>query len=347
MLVVVGPLSLLIALGALDVRGTASCPTPAEVTERAMPLIPQGGGLAQDHYVEIAEIPPANAAPPATNQAGAGASGGVFWGGGIDIQLRSATGAVPLVSRRLPRTGSCGALAEAAAAILATWTARYDTNELGRARTDRPGSDGATARAADAAASQPVTLASRSSVIEPEVLWALGAGIWMTGAPRGGLAPTAGAEVTVQPVGQSPWFARLFAGATAEREVPIALGRAQWSRALLAPSVGGRWGWGRRSREDGLFIEASAGPVLAPVWVQGDGFSPNENNWALDVGLSSALRLGFHFGPRSRLFAWGGASALFWLRPHRIAVAMAPDAAANVPPVDVLLGIGGGYSFGR
>lgn len=342
MLVVVGPLSLLLALGALDVRGTTICPTPGEVTERAMPLIPQGGGLAPDQYVELAEIAPQATTPPATRQGDAS-----FFGGGIDIKLRSTTATEPLVARRLPRTGSCGALAEAAAAILATWTARYDTYELGRARADGSRSEDAPGRAAGAAASVSAT-SSRPSAMERRMAWALGAGIWMTGGPRGGVAPTAGAEVTVQPVAHGPWFARLFAGATAEREVPIAAGRAQWSRALLAPSVGGRWG-GRSDgpwHRDGLFIEASGGPVLAPVWVQGDGFSPNESNWALDVGVSSALRLGFQFGPDSRLFAWGGASAVYWLRPHRISVAMAPD-AATVPPVDVLLGIGGGYSFGR
>lgn len=335
-MLVVGPLSLLLTLAALDVRGTASCPTPAEVTERAIPLIPQGSALGPGHFVEIDEIPREAMAAPAARD------GGAFFGGGIDIRLRSPSAAAPLVARRVPRTGSCGALAEAAAAILATWAARYDTSEVSRPPTEDARQEVASERTAAGAArsTQPPAIASsRASAAERGLTWAVGGSLWMAGASRGGLAPTAGAEVSVQRAAHSRWFGRLFAGATAERDVPIAVGRAQWSRVLLAPSIGARWG-------DVLVFEASGGPIVAPVWVQGEGFSPNETNWAVDVGLSAALRLGFGFGPKSRLFAWSGASAIFWIRPHRLSVAMASD-AATVPPADVLVGIGGGYRFGR
>jgi hypothetical protein len=168
----------------------------------------------------------------------------------------------------------------------------------------------------------------------------------MAGALRGGVVPVAGPEVTAQLTTRAAdaaaahrWFLRLLVGATGQRQLPVDLGSATWWRVFAVPTLGARWG-------DRRFVEVSAGPAVGPVMVRGQGFTSDEATWALDVGLSGAMRLGVGLGPGSRFAVALSVSGIGWVRPHTLSVAQSPR-GATVPPLDLLVGLTVDYRLDR
>jgi hypothetical protein len=287
----------------VDVQGSATCPSPAEVAERIAPLLPAERGF-----------------PP-------GAVLRVDVGGSeIEVRLEAEGAPVPLASRRLPRSGSCGELAEAAAVVAASWAGRYDTPPPGALELapweSQPPAAGLRERA-------PV----RRGALDR---WSLGLGGGLSGASVGGWTPQGGLEVTAAWRG-THWFGRLLLAGTGERSFAVDAGSAAWWRLLAIPSVGLTWG-------GSLFFEASAGPVVGWVFVRGQGFSPNARDVSLGVGVSPSVRLGYRISARGAL--WLGGSVIAWLRPHRLSVDMSAN-DATIPRLDVLTGFGATFALGK
>jgi hypothetical protein len=253
----------------VDVQGSSTCPSPAEVAERIAPLLPAERGFPPGAVLRVDE--------------GVGTSD-------IEVLLKG-DGAPPLASRRLLRSGSCGELAEAAAVVAASWAGRYDTPppaalELAPWEIPRPAA-GLRERA-------PVGSGGLDR-------WSLGVGGGLGGASAGGWTPHGGLEVTAAWRG-TRWFGRFLIAGTGERSFAVDAGSAAWWRMLAIPSVGRTWG-------ESLFFEASAGPVLGWVFVRGQGFSPNARDVSVGVGVSPSVRLGHRIGARGALWLGGSAIA--------------------------------------
>ncbi len=86
---------------ALDVQGTLTCPTPAEVSQHLAGLLPERGSTEAPSRAHLS--------------AGEGF---------VHIALVGPDGGL-LAERRLDRSGPCGEMAEAVAVILAAWQAQY------------------------------------------------------------------------------------------------------------------------------------------------------------------------------------------------------------------------------
>ena len=295
---------------ALDIQGDSTCPTPGEVAGHVEPLLSPNHTFHSGLRLRVDAVPSTTLEPSSRE---------------IEVRLESSGERQPLASRRLERSGSCGQLAEAVAVVVASWAGHYETPSFGELGLP----DGL---AADVAVHRtPDTSKTESG------MWSLGGAAGLGGAADGGATPHAGIEITVQRR-TDHWFARLATSGTGERLFPVATGAAHWWRVFVMPSLGRVWG-------DALFFEASAGPVIGPVFVRGRGFSPNDGDVGLDVGVSPALRLGFRLGAASHAHAWLGASAIGWLRPHRLSVDLAMD-RPTLPWLDVLAGGGLTYSLG-
>jgi hypothetical protein len=290
----------------VDVQGSSTCPSPAEVAERIAPLLPAEQGFPPGTVLRVDE----GARP-----------------GEVEVRLEGDGAQAPLASRRLARTGSCGELAEAAAVVAASWAGRYDTPPP---EALAPG-DG----------SRPVVGVRRDR--EPAAVgagpdrWSIGLGGGVGAARAGGLTPHGGLEVTATWQG-TQWFGRLVLAGTGERWFSVGAGNAAWWRMLAIPSAG-------LTRGESLFFEASAGPVVGAVVVRGGGFSPNAGDVSVDLGVSPSMRLGYRFGPSARAALWIGASAIAWLRPHKLSVDGSMNDAA-IPRFDLLTGLGATFAFG-
>src|SRR5689334_7863676 len=108
---------LMIALGGAgpDVRGGGDCPSADEVAAHLRPLLPRGGELPPDSWLELAATSPA-----ATPSGGARARQ-------IEVRLLTRGGTTAVASRRLAVAGSCAEAAEAVAVVAASWMADYLT----------------------------------------------------------------------------------------------------------------------------------------------------------------------------------------------------------------------------
>jgi hypothetical protein len=168
--------------------------------------------------------------------------------------------------------------------------------------------------------------------------WSVGAGGGVGAAAVGGVAPQGAVEVTAT-WRSTPWFGRLTFAGISERLIALDVGSAGWSRFLIAASVGRTWG-------QAFFVEASFGPAAGPVFVRGRGFVANASDVGLDIGACPALRVGYRLGRSRSAAAWAGASAIAWLRPHRLSVDMSAN-GASLPRLDVMTGLGATFAFGH
>lgn len=308
-------LSTALALTALlsqqvDVQGSSTCPSPTEVAERVAPLLSAERGFPPGAVLRVDDGP-----------------------GPTELELRldgdgdGAAAAAPLATRRLARHGSCGELAEAAAVIAASWAGRYDTPApealtpwessgpaVGVRRDGLPGAGPATP------------------------IWSIGLGGGASGATTGGVTAHGSVDLTVFRRG-TRWFGRLVLAGTGERWFPVDTGQAAWWRMVAAPTIGHSWG-------QAWFFEASAAAVLGAVFVRGGGFSPNAGDVSIDLGVSPSFRLGYRLGPSARVALWLGASAIAWVRPHRVSVDRSANDAA-IPRFDLLAGLGATFALGR
>jgi hypothetical protein len=304
----------------LDVRGGSTCPTPTEVAERAGPLLSVDRGLPPGLILRVDDVGPA----PSNRQDDPAQVLPFAPSAEIEVSLERDGDLTPVASRRLARHGACIELAEAAAVVVATWAARYDTPVPRNLAPE------------ETIVAEPLLRVTTSPVPRHLITWSLGGSAWMGTATEGGFAPQGSVEVTARVRG-THWFGRVLVAGAGERSFPVGAASAGWRRLIVLPSVGRIWG-------ESIFWEVSAGPVAGPVFVNGQGFSPNHGDVALDIGFSPTARLGFRPISGSGTAVWLGTSAIAWLRPHRLSVDMSTS-RFTLPWLDLLAGVGLTYAF--
>ena len=155
---------------AIDVRGTATCPTPALVAA-SLSFVPRNGHEAAD-ALEVDDVSPPTGPTPQ-----------------IEVRLVHVPSGAALASRRLDKYGSCEETAQALALlqITATWAARYNPVPSAALPLPEP----------KAPAAPPVLVRARPRASPPLV--SVGAGAGLIAAGGASAAPFAAVEVEARP----------------------------------------------------------------------------------------------------------------------------------------------------
>ena len=286
----------------IDVRGTATCPTPALVAASLQPLLPADATMPADARLEVDDVsPPAGPKPQ------------------IEVRLVHAPSGAPLASRRLDKYGSCEETAQALAVVIATWAARYNPVPS----TTLPPPPRASYR------EEPVLV--RAPPRASPLLASVGAGAGLIAAGRGSSAPFAAVELDAG-YADRPWAIRLSAVAIGERTLPFGPGVAAWNRMFASPGVSWRWGGPT------AFAEIGMGALIGAAFVQGRGFARDQQAVSLDLGGVPWARVGARLAAVP-VTVWLGGGALVWAREQRVFVESVPG-AASLPRVDAMLGGG-------
>ena len=171
---------------AIDVRGTATCPTPALVAASLQPLLPAEATMPADARLEVDDVSPPTGPTPQ-----------------IEVRLVHVPSGAALASRRLEKYGSCEETAQALAVVIATWAARYNPVPSAALPLPEP----------KAPAALPVLVRARPRASPPLV--SVGAGAGLIAAGGASAAPFAAVEVEARPADR-PWAIRLAVVAIGE-----------------------------------------------------------------------------------------------------------------------------------
>jgi hypothetical protein len=287
---------------AIDVRGTATCPTPALVAASLQPLLPADATMPPDARLEVDDVsPPAGPKPQ------------------IEVRLVHAPSGAPLASRRLDKYGSCEETAQALAVVIATWAARYQP--VPSPTLPPPDSK--------LSAAPPVLVRARART-SPSLV-SVGAGAGLIAAGRGSSAPFAAVELGARSADR-PWVIRLSAVAIGERTLAFGPGVAAWSRMVAAPGVSWRWGG------PSAFAELGLGALVGAAFVEGRGFARDQQAVSLDLGGVPSARVGARLAAVP-VTVWLAGGALVWARQQRVFADGVPG-AASLPRLDAMLGGG-------
>lgn len=287
---------------AIDVSGTATCPTPALVAASLQPLLPADAAMPADARLEVDDVsPPAGSQPQ------------------IEVRLVHAPSGAPLASRRLDKYGSCEETAQALAVVIATWAARYHPVPS------------ATLPLPDSKPSGAPPLLLRAGPRPTPPLVSVGAGAGLIAAGRGSSAPFAAVELDVRPADRR-WAIRLSAVAIGERTLAFGPGVAAWSRIVASPGASWRWGG------PAAFAEIGLGALIGAAFVEGRGFARDQQVVSLDLGGAPWARVGARLAAVP-VTVWLGGGALVWARVQRVSAEGVPG-AASLPRLDAILGGG-------
>jgi hypothetical protein len=287
---------------AIDVGGTATCPSPALVAASLRPLLPADATMPADARLEVDDVSPA--AGPKSQ---------------IEVRLVHAPSGAPLASRRLDKYGSCEETAQALAVVIATWVARYSPVPSSTLPLPDPKAAGAL----------PVLVLARPRA--SSLLVSVGAGAGLVAAGRGSSAPFAAVELDARDEDR-PWVIRLSVVAVGERTLAFGPGVAAWSRMVASPGVSWRWGG------SAAFAEIGLGALIGAAFVEGRGFARDQQAVSLDLGGVPWARVGARLAAVP-VTVWLGGGALVWAREQRVSVESVPG-AASLPRVDAMLGGG-------
>jgi len=328
---VVVPLALWLASGearageeadTIEVRGVGmSCPSAAEVSQRLTSLLPAGARFETSDRIELREVPAHRA-------------------GLLDVEVRMVRAGLeaPLGVRRIERAGSCAGMADAIAVVVASWKAEFALPEPTVPLL--PAADATTARASSsppplkgaAAATLVAGPKQAPTKVPPVGVGALGG---IVAGADGGLAPVVAVEGELR---RGRLIGRLQVGATGERDVSLAGGRAEWRRVLVGLSAGAAL-W----RTQHTFADVTLEPVAGVTWARGVDFPVRTQATGLDLGLAPAIRLGYSL---SRLSAavWVAVGSVLWLRSHVLIIDGATETRA-LPKIDGQVSVGVTFSF--
>lgn len=287
---------------AIDVSGTATCPTPALVAASLQPLLPADATMPSGARLQVDDVSPPGGPTPQ-----------------IEIRLVDVASGVPLASRRLDKYGSCEETAQALAVVIATWTARYQP-------LPSP-----TLPVPDSKPSEAPPVLVRARPRASPALVSVGAGAGLISAGRGGSAPFAAVELDARRADR-PWVIRLSAVAIGERTLAFGPGVVAWSRMVAAPGVSWRWGG------PSAFAEIGLGALIGAAFVEGRGFARDQQGMSLDLGGVSWARVGARLAAVP-VTVWLGGGALVWAREQRVFAEGVPG-AASLPRLDAILGGG-------
>lgn len=283
---------LIAALGfSVEVHGATDCPSPAMVMARLFPILPASAAAQPP---DIADLWPE--------------SDGI---GSLRVRLASAGGAL-IGTRTIAAVGDCAEMADAVAAILASWEAVLPAGKA------EPAAAAADEDRAPAASRPPV--ASRYRVE-------------LSGA--GGLQLGSGAAAGLRlefglGYRKAPWQVRLGAATEGEREIVVPPGRVRFKHDGVSVSVA----W--LALKEAWPLSAEFGGSLGQVTLAGSGYPVSETRKATEWGLLASLRAGRRFG---RWTLWGELQAALWPSGQRAVVAGSGE-SADLPAGEAAMSLG-------
>ena len=250
----VSPLLFALWLGALDVQGDCTCPSPLQVAQHLTGLIDAGDVGGQASHVDLS---------PGE--------------GFVGVRLLAPDGGL-LAERRLEQSAPCDELAQAVAVVVAAWQAKLSPT--------------LAVPAVDRAAPRPALPPSPEVVAEPSAKGTSGrslgfdAGLGILTSIVGGEA-TVGAklEATLFPIAIPLGLDLAVAATTTHAQSSTVAGiEARWTRPTL--SIGPDL----RVRGRTLMLDIHGDAVLALLHVQGSGLAQPSSDTGLQFGLAGGVR---------------------------------------------------------
>ena len=234
------------------------------------------------------------------------------------IQLTSEAGTLRLVlvdqagrpraERRLPASGSCAELAEAAALVVTVWDRELDASRMPLPALEPP----ALVRRAPSRISYDV--AARALVS-----WELGAGVAAGGAVDATVGQRAG-----------HWALRMGARGLERQTHPVGPGQIEWTRPAL--SVGARY----QLAPAHWRVDVHAEALAALLVVRANGDLNGHEELDFDSGLGGGVRGGYLLGAVEPFVEVGVAG---WLRPQSARIA-GLQSGYDLPRLELLISAG-------
>jgi len=291
---------------AMQVQGSGSCPSPAEVAEKLAPLLPVDFASGSTDLAVIVEEAD----------------------GTLSVSLARSEGKA-VARRRLPRAASCGEQAQTAAVALAVWEAQIHP-EISL-RLDRlagwpmpsslatpPAADGNTVsrRAERSASTRALELGVGGAVMAAWQPESVAPGVRLDGT----LGTSSGA-----------WRARLSIAGVGTHSQSLAPGQARWRRLYFALGADYALTLGRR-----WDLALGAAGVLGVASVEGVGYTDDRTTQTTDLGLESMLRVDLRVGS---VRPWLGLALVTWLRRQTLDVT-GTAASLSLPRAEPMLALG-------
>jgi hypothetical protein len=272
-------LALASPLSSIEVTGDEVCPQPADVQRQLRALLPPAGDPVSAgtvaHHARVSRA-----------------------GDKTRLELAGADGA-RIAERELDRTGSCDALAAAAAVVLATWEADLDPRISDRVNLPPP-----------PRAAAPLVVAQPSPPGAP-MRFSLGVGL-LASVSGGQLAPGAKITGSLAPAqGRLGVDVALSAVTTRSETVGSLPGVASWRRAALA--AGPRYRFGDAATIVDLHVDGLAGLLL----IEGVGLPEKASDTSLQLGVGAGIRATRVWGNAA---PWIGVDLLVWPGHDRLEV---------------------------
>ena len=295
---------------AMRIDGAGSCPAPAEVDGKLIPLLSPGFASTTTDVAVIAE--------------GADA---------VSVSLARADGRT-IARRRLPRAGTCADQAETVAVTLAVWEAQIHPEialRLDRLAGGPPAAVAAPAPAAD----RDLTLARSAEKAHARELTATVGGAVVGGWQPDSVAPGGRIDATLGAVGR-PWRGRVGLVTLGNHSLSLPPGDASWWRAYAALGADYLLPLGRRWQ-----LTLGAAGVLGVMTARGSGFSTDHTTRSADLGAEAMLRVELRLG---NVRPWLGLAALAWLR-RQILDVTGEAASAPLRRLEPLLAVGADFCW--
>jgi hypothetical protein len=262
---------------AVEVEGSTACPSPAQVSERLVPLLSTDATDGEGSHARLWQQ-----------------------GDEVAVELDAPDGST-IGTRRFSTTYSCADLASAIAVALATWASDVHPAFAPHLEAARPSPTIATT-AAD------VRVPAAPAPAAVNVAAGLGGGVASAGSGSG-FAAEAVVGAWLLPTGWRLW-PRLELDLQSERRLSLSEGAVAWRRFSLGLGVEANLVGDREAR---VRLNAFALARLAWLDLHGQGFNLNRGDAVLDPGATAGVRavLG-----RGRWQPWVELAASVWLARH-------------------------------
>jgi hypothetical protein len=283
----------------VDVKSSTSCPSQAMVLAKLLPLLPPGEASNPNHSAELSIEQPDSTGPAI-----------------LRIRLVGPDG-TEIGLRYIRASDDCPALAETAAAVLASWDTPTEVNDPPLGPEALPFSDAGTA------------IPRRSTGNEIETTLGVAGSSQIVGGKGPGLTLEFG-------IGRGHWVVRWGAFSQADRGVEVAPGWVEYHHTYGFMSLGWRLGGAWPTGVD-------LGPSLGWATVNGHGYTANEGQQSTEVGIRAGVRGGRRIG---RWEFWAELRTHLWVTGQR-AVVKGNDTTANLPILDLSINLGCSFKLTR
>jgi hypothetical protein len=290
---------------AMQVQGTGSCPSPAEVEATLAPLLPVGFASSSTDLAAITEEAD----------------------GALSVWLARPDGKT-VARRRLPPAATCGEQAQTVAVALAVWEAQIHP-EISL-RLDR-----LAAPAASVPASEGDLAIRRTGGSGPAArAVSLGLGVAAVGSWQPGSIAPGGRLDAILGTADGPWSARLSVAGLGTHTERLAPGEARWWRLYFALGADYAIPHGRR-----WDLTLGAAGVLGVASVEGAGFTSDRATRTADLGVEATLRVDLRLGA---VRPWVGLAIVTWLRRQTVEV-IGTGASLELPRAEPMLALGADF----